>query len=290
MNLENLINEIIYNTKHIYKELGFDRNEIDVEIIADDDRDTLAFTTSILRCDGNYGGDELIELQRKGDSKVKFDIIYRKKIYINKANLLKAAYNRVDVLLDRDANEETFNIILTSLLEDAIIHELRHLYLFKTLQQISLQYVDIITYSDNWSPTFSYEFIELLERECINYTRYNSGITLIKDRKMKEYLSEINYMTDLLNSLSNDSDLFIDRNHTINKFKRYLVDVSEEQTSGNNTPEKEEIIKYVENNYNLNYNKIKEDDNTNPPPVNSIPVSLSSIIAALKSKFLSNLN
>ena len=290
MNLENLINEIIYNTKHIYKELGFDRNEIDVEIIADDDRDTLAFTTSILRCDGNYGGDELIELQRKGDSKVKFDIIYRKKIYINKANLLKAAYNRVDVLLDRDANEETFNIILTSLLEDAIIHELRHLYLFKTLQQISLQYVDIITYSDNWSPTFSYEFIELLERECINYTRYKSGITLIKDRKMKEYLSEINYMTDLLNSLSNDSDLFIDRNNTINKFKRYLVDVSEEQTSGNNTPEKEEIIKYVENNYNLNYNKIKEDDNTNPPPVNSIPVSLSSIIAALKSKFLSNLN
>lgn len=225
MKLEKVIDEIIYNLKPVYNELGLDRNEIDIELIdideCDDNNTTLAWCNTTLLCNGVYSYEEISEYKMNYNSSIKFDIEYEKCIYISE----KVLYDVADAIMDKidiQYNDELYNYILVSVLEYSIVHELRHIYQFKSLKQISLQYVDIVGNEAyrSWGGIFDYEINSIFEKDAINYAQYKRHLTVLKNLEIKDILSNIIYGAELLNNMDDESEIIDGIEYSLDEIKK----------------------------------------------------------------------
>jgi hypothetical protein len=245
MTLNKLINEIIYNLKPVYRELGFDRNEIDIELIdMDDNDDTLAWCNTELECNRICTYDEISMYKKEHNSSIKFDISYEKTIYIS----AKVLFKLIDTMIDglKITNEDIYDNVLISVLEATIIHELRHLYQFKTLQNIPLMYVSLINNpsKNTWGAIFNPEINYLFEKDAIHYSDYQKDLTILKDIKIKNYLNRIICNADLLELLDGDIyDSTMDNiSHTIDLLRNYLVKTNRDNVRQPHIKEKEDDL------------------------------------------------
>ena len=260
MNLEKVIDEIIYNLKPVYNELGLDRNEIDVRLIdmdeCDEDDDILAWCNSKLFCNGDYTYEIISAYKMNHNSSIKFDIEFEKCIYISE----KVLYDTLDLIYDKTnvQNDELYDYILVALLEYVIIHELRHMYQFKSLKQISLQYVDVLFSSNNtWNGIFDYEIKSLFERDAINYAHYKSNLTILKNSEIKNLISNIIYGTELLSTIDDETDIVEGIEDSIEELGRVYHDFklrkAIKESSDNNTKDLFSKIKKLVKNLTCDY-------------------------------------